>query len=166
MLYDALFATLWRIAVKHTRSPEIAEDVVHEVFLSVWIRREQLQPDIDFRTYLATAVRYRARARWAHEHVVRASEEAVTHGLVDPLGMGQGMAAPDLVLERAELQSLYRHAVGTLTDREREAALLRWEEGFTIEQIAKILGLSVAGVHGVLLRAQRKVQTAVAAYRG
>jgi len=164
-VYDALFLSLWRLAVLRTHAPDAAEDLVHEVFLAVWARRAELPLDLNIQAYFATAVRNRARAYRAHAHVERATETAVLDATLSPPGMGREATPADLALEEAELRAIYQRALATLTDREREAAVLRWESHWTIADIAAALELSVGGAHGLLARAQRKVQTALLEYR-
>jgi RNA polymerase sigma factor (sigma-70 family) len=165
VLYDTLFESLWRLALLRTQSADTAEEIVHDVFLSLWMRRETLRPDIDIRVYLAVAVRNRTRNLRAHAQVVQATEDAVSNEILTPPGMGQSFPSADSELEADEFWKAYRSVLSTLTDREREAALLRWEEGFTFEQIAEVLGLSIVGARGVVMRAQNKVQAALAEYR-
>jgi RNA polymerase sigma-70 factor (ECF subfamily) len=164
-LYEALFESLWRIAMLRTWSSELAEEIVHDVFLALWTRRTTIDVAMDIQVYLAVAVRNRTRNLRAHDQVVQATATQVTQAQADVPAMGQAPIAADSAVEVEEFWSAYRRALALLTDREREAALLRWEEGFTFEQVAQVLGLSVVGARGVILRAQRKVQAALAEYR-
>lgn len=165
VLYRTLFPSLWRLAMLRAGSTALAEEMVHDVFLALWLRREHLPMDVDIHVYLAVAVRNRARDWHAHARVVRGTEDAVTHALLDPPAINQGSAPPDVLTESHEFVAAYHRALAALSDREREAALLRWEEGLSFEQIAVVLGLSKNGVRKILLRAQARVQTDLAAYR-
>ena len=59
-------------------------------------------------------------------------------------------------LERAEERALARRAIDTLTERDREALLMR-EEGLDYNEIAEALELSVASVGTTLSRARRRL---------
>jgi RNA polymerase sigma-70 factor (ECF subfamily) len=59
-------------------------------------------------------------------------------------------------LERAEERALARKAIDTLTERDREALLMR-EEGLDYNEIAEALELSVASVGTTLSRARRRL---------
>lgn len=67
-------------------------------------------------------------------------------------------AAPpaDAAHERAEARALARHALEVLSERDREALLLR-EEGLDYPEIAEALGLSVGSVGTTLARARRRL---------
>jgi len=164
-LYDLLFPSLWRLARLRTHAADIAEELVHDVFLSLWVRRAALPRDLDLRVYLAAAVRNRARDLTAHDRVVHALENAVSRVQLDPPAIGTTPSESDATVETAEFYAAYRRALTVLSEREREAVLLRWEEGFTLEQVAGVLGMSVMGARAAILRAQRKVQDGLADYR-
>jgi RNA polymerase sigma-70 factor (ECF subfamily) len=62
-------------------------------------------------------------------------------------------------VERAEEQALARQAIEMLTEKDRDALLMR-EEGLGYEEIAEALGLSVASVGTTLSRARRRLMEA------
>ena len=59
-------------------------------------------------------------------------------------------------LERGEDRALARRAIETLTERDREALLMK-EEGLNYNEIAEALGLSLASVGTTLSRARRRL---------
>jgi len=70
-------------------------------------------------------------------------------------------SGPDVELERNEQAAAVRAALATLSDRDREALLLK-AEGFNYEEIASTLGLSKGAIGTTLARARRRL---VEAYR-
>lgn len=165
-LYTELFDTLARLAVLRTRSADTAKEIVHDIFLAFWARRDTLPLDMDVRVYLATAVRNRTRNLWDHDAVVASVEQAIHGETLDLPAIGQPAVSPDVAAEADDFHAAYREALCVLTERERAAALLRWEEGLTFEQIGRVLGVSSVGARAIILRAQRKVQAGLAKYRG
>lgn len=73
----------------------------------------------------------------------------------------QAAESPDEVMDRGERVARVRLALGTLTERDREALLLK-AEGFNYEDIAATLGLAPGAVGTTLSRARRRL---VLAYR-
>ncbi|HEX5386505.1 MAG TPA: sigma-70 family RNA polymerase sigma factor [Gemmatimonadales bacterium] len=63
---------------------------------------------------------------------------------------------PDVELERRETAARVRTALGRLTERDREALLLR-AEGFGYDEIAETLGLARGAVGTTLARARRRL---------
>ena len=165
VLYTELFDTLTRLAVVRARSLAVAQEAVHDVFLALWLRRETLDPNTDLRVYLAASIRNRTRNLRDHDAIVMSTESAVRHDAVPP-AMARPGALPDAAAEAGEFHAAYRAALTLLSERERAAALLRWESGFTFEQIGQVLGISTVGARAVILRAQLKVRAGLDKYRG
>jgi RNA polymerase sigma-70 factor (ECF subfamily) len=165
LVYRSLFEGLWRYAVLHTRTPSVAMDVVQDVFLSLWLKRDTLHPDTDLGVFLAVAVRHNAINRSKRGRVGDRMAAAVAAEYVEMPGRSQEALAADARVEVDEFMAAYHRAVGTLTEREQAAAFLRWEEGWTFERIGEALGMSNVGARKLLLRAQTKVQALLAPFR-
>jgi len=169
IIYTALFDQLWRIALLQTRSSDTASEIVHDVFLWLWAHRETVATDIDIRVYLATAVRNRARTLARHAKVVDAVVTQVDGNSNDMASqspaMGQPMPPSDVLAEEHDFRAAYQRAITILTEQERLAIYLRWEEEWAFEQIGQTMSLSKVGARKVVLRAQRKIQELLAQYR-
>jgi len=155
--YEVLFPILWRIAVTRTRDADVAKDVVQDVFVALWHRRESLVPSLDLRTYLATAVINRVRNLGRHDRVVRELESSIKSQTAEVQLTGAPAPIPDLAVEQDELRSAYREVLDTLSERERIALLLRYEDDCTFEQIAQVLGSTKMGARHIVQRAQQKI---------
>src|SRR5699024_8250266 len=59
-MYRYYFPKLSQFVFRYTHSEEIAQDVVQNVFSSVWQNRENLLPQGKLRSYLYTAARNKA----------------------------------------------------------------------------------------------------------
>jgi RNA polymerase sigma-70 factor (ECF subfamily) len=163
-LYLALYKILWSIALLQTRSAETAEEIVHDVFSRLWVNRATLRIDGDIKVYLSAAVRNAARNVRKHVRVVDAMERAVSGAVLTLPASGQPLEATDVVVEHDEFLRAYREALTTLTEHERTAAYLRWEEGWSLEQVGDVLGMSKMGAHKVMARVQRKLQLLLSGY--
>ena len=78
-----------------------------------------------------------------------------------PVAPPQSSPAPDADYERTERQEAVRNALAQLSDRDREALLLK-AEGFSYDEIAATLGLARGAIGTTLSRARRRL---VEAYR-
>ncbi len=56
-IYNRYWKLLYAIAYKHAKNTASAEDIVHEVFASLWKNRQHIQV-ISLENYLAAAVKY------------------------------------------------------------------------------------------------------------
>lgn len=68
----------------------------------------------------------------------------------------QSSPPPDVDFERRERQEAVREALAQLTDRDREALLLK-AEGFSYDEIAATLGLARGAIGTTLSRARRRL---------
>ena len=69
---------------------------------------------------------------------------------------GSAAPPPDAELEREEKAAAVRSALGRLTEKDREALLLK-AEGFSYAEIAAALGLAPGAVGTTLARARRRL---------
>jgi RNA polymerase sigma-70 factor (ECF subfamily) len=125
-----------------------AEEVAQETFVRA-LRQETLQNERAWLFAVATnLVRDEARkdAR-RRRHLELLTEEAKTNAFVEQ---------PITDLERAQERAMARKAIDMLTERDREALLMR-EEGLDYTEIAEALGLSVGSIGTTLARARRRL---------
>ena len=156
---EALFRTyhteLCAFARRYVRCPDVAEELVSDVFVRVWELRETW-PAVcaSQKRYLYTAVRNGALKHLAHERVVQRSR-AMTQEPGPVPGMSQAPAAPDDELQAMELALAFENAIDRLPRRCRQAYALHREHGMSYAQIASVMGISVRTVETQLARANR-----------
>jgi RNA polymerase sigma-70 factor (ECF subfamily) len=149
---DFLFRTynqpLVRYLTRRLGDRDWAEEVAQETFLRA-ARQETIVSERAWLFAVATnLVRDEARkevTRRKHLELLRAEAQAAE--IVEP---------PALSAERAEEVALARKAREMLTERDREALLMR-EEGLDYTEIAAALELSAASVGTTLSRARRRL---------
>src|SRR3954453_14181622 len=149
---DRLFHTyhepLVRYLVRRLGDRDWAEEIAHETFVRA-LRQEQIVSERAWLFAVATnLVRDEARKdarRRRHLELLR--EQAKADEIVEP---------EPTSLERAQEAAMARRALETLTERDREALLMR-EEGLDYHEIASALELSVGSVGTTLARARRRL---------
>jgi RNA polymerase sigma-70 factor (ECF subfamily) len=162
--FDALYlryrAKLWAFAWHTVRASDVAEDVVQDVFVSLWERIRDVRMHHGVKVWLYGAIRNRAidvlRRQNRAKHRLSAASEV--------LGMAAPIESPSAQLERAELARAIDVAVDALPERRRLMAVLRWREEMTLAEIAVIVGISVAGVHKGLAEVERALHPLIDAY--
>jgi RNA polymerase sigma-70 factor (family 1) len=143
-LFVTYFSPLRRYVYRYLRAWEEAEDVVHDIFVQLWARRESIEAIEDVDAYLYTAARNRALSRLerhAREEAWRVSEAAYASSSDPPI-------SPERDLRRAEIRAALQRALDALSPRQREVLLLHWR-GETYDAIGAALGISpkTASVH-------------------
>jgi RNA polymerase sigma factor, sigma-70 family/RNA polymerase sigma-70 factor, Bacteroides expansion family 1 len=153
-VFRAYAAPLCDFALHFTRSRDIATEVVHDVFLLVWERRERLDVRTNLRAYLYRATRNRALEvnrrdtffrRWADR---TAHEQAYDDS-------ARLAPTPHEQLECDERVAALQQAIDALPERRRMVLLLRWRDGLHNDEVAELMGISVKTVENQITQALR-----------
>ena len=144
--------SLYRTALRLTRVPADAEDLVQETYLKAFRAADRFEPGTNLRAWLFTIlhntarnrVRDRARDNVAidSEAVERAAEAAAFRGATS----SAGPETPESLLLRDTLAPELQAAINALPDALREAVWLRDVEEFSYAEIARMLDIPVGTV--------------------
>ncbi len=151
---DKVFAFSYTL----TKSRDVAEEVVQEVFTRLWEKREQIKPDHSFAAYL--------RKITYHEVLAFFRKVQRNHALKERLYANmQALAhtSPDELIGK-ELSRLYREAVEQLPAQKKQVYLLSRDEGMSYDEIAGKMGLSKNTVRNHMTGAIRQVRHYVATH--
>ncbi len=152
-LFHEHYAALCRFADRYLHDRAAAEDLVQDVFTSIWTGRLRLDVRGSLRSYLFAAVRNRALNLRKHQLVERDWEQ--DEAIPDVRALHRAPARPDDLLDDAERRKRLRATLESLPERCRLVMQLRWEEQFSHAEIAEALGISVKGVERQLARGLR-----------
>ena len=151
-LFHTYHEPLVRYLVRRLGDRDWAEEIAQETFVRA-LRQEQIVSERAWLFAVATnLVRDEARKdarRRRHLELLR--EQAKAEEAVEP---------EPTTLERAQEAAMARRALECLSERDREALLMR-EEGLDYQEIAAALELSVGSVGTTLARARRRLVEAM-----
>jgi len=153
-IFREYYALLCGIAVQYVHSRDDAQDLVQQLFLSIWHNRSTFSVDGALGDYLCAAIRNRARNVIAHARVVRLHRDDVAR---DP----SAELAPDDAharLEADERHAAVVQALAALPARRRAVCLLRWIDGLSYAEIAHRLGISEKTVANQLTQALASIR--------
>jgi RNA polymerase sigma-70 factor, ECF subfamily len=156
-IFRTWYAPLVRIATYLLHDGRIAEEVVQDVLLEVWRRRETLAFEQEPRRYLMRATRNRALNHVRHEAV--AARAAVR----DVSEEAHAATAPAMV-DAKELEVAIAQAVATLPDRCRAVFELSRRNNMSYAQIAEALDIAPKTVENQMGKALRMLRVALAAW--
>jgi len=154
-IFRARYATLVGVAERMLRDRAVAEELVQEVLLNLWRRREALAPDEALGPYLVRATRNRALNHLRHLHVER-------RDAVHAAGPTEAPAAGAAHVVAAELARAVGAAVAELPPRCREVFTLSRGRGLSYAEIAAALDISVKTVEAQMGRALRTLRERLA----
>ncbi len=118
--------------------PEEAADVLHTAYLKILEGKACYDGKASFKTWLFAVIRNTA----ADAHRRRGARRL---RLVRPEASSQAMAPhepPGETMDRARLQTLFRQALAELSDRQREVLYLVMYHDLTLEEAARVMGVS------------------------
>ena len=146
---DSLYGTALRL----TRRPADAEDLVQDTYLKAFRARAQFQRGTNLKAWLFTILHNTFRNMRRHDvrSPVDVDSEAVERA-VDVMGEGQ---SPEQLLTRATLDANLQAALDALPDAFRQTVWLRDVEEFSYAEIARILGVPMGTVMSRISRGRR-----------
>lgn len=148
-LVTQYFDGLVRFAYCFVKDSNVAEDVVSDAFAVLIVKRKRFFARASFKTYLYKIVRNKC-VDYLRFHRRFTPLEDIENTLCS--GDVEGSVERD---ERAEL--LYKCMQG-LPAQYKNALMLTYVEGFTIEQTAKITNRSVKQTYNLLARAKQSLK--------
>ncbi len=148
-VYARYWQPLYRVAYNRVRSAPVAEELVQDVFVSLWEKRKTLQVHTSLPAYLFTALRYSVldyirssavRERYVEEILSQATQ-------ADP--------AADAILGLQDLEEAYTKALESLPEKCRQVFALSRQKNFSVSEIARQLAISPKTAENQITKALR-----------
>ncbi len=158
-LYRLFFARLYNFAMQYVHKREIAEEIVNDVMVKIWNRRETISEIKNLKTYLFIAIRNQCLnhiSQFSTLHVVLEPERNTVE-VID-------YHNPERELELKEIYFQLNKGIDELPDQCRTVYKLIKEDGFKYKQVAEILNLSPRTVETQLFRAIKKLDKVMELY--
>lgn len=151
-IFNFYWDNIYSVAFILTKSENMAEDVVQEVFLKVWHNRHELATVTRFDSYLFILARNHIfsefrKLKVREEYITRLQGYFEAHSL-----------SPEDELLRKETGALIAKAIAGLSPQQHEIYKLSREQGLTYEEIADKMGISANTVRNHMVRATRHIR--------
>ena len=141
---------MYRFALTLTKRTDEAEDIVQEVLVKLWERREELAAVKSVEAYAMSAVRNRCLdyARSPHSR---------TDEMIEAYDAAHEQT-PYNMLEQADMVAFVRRLIKKLPEQQQMIINLRDIEGYELDEIAEILEMNEGAVRTNLSRARQKIR--------
>lgn len=148
LIYNRQARDLYRYGMSLYSEPAFIKDCIHDIFLEIWNRRQQLPEVQSIKSYLLRAVRNKVN----REHRKNSFRRMVSPS--DP-DFGLTLSSETLMIrEQSEEQDRRKlqKALTALSPRQREAIFLRFYQGLSYEEIATVMAISIKGAYKLMGR--------------
>jgi len=146
-LMRAYWNTVYSLAMTYLKSPEMAEEALHDVFLKVWDKRAQLSGVEKFDAWLFIIARNHILSG-LRKKLALPRQDVLSSHLQDSLIPQEEGLRPDRLLESSQALRLIERGIALLPERRRTIFLLSRREELSYEEIAQRLQISKAAVKG------------------
>ena len=158
--YDIHSGTVHHYACYFIHSEEIREEIVSDVFLNLWLRKEKLTEIENLDAYLFIVTRNKAL-----NYIDKKAR--ITESITDlALEIQTDKTDPEEILLSKELEKLINSTIEKLSERCRIVFLMSREENLRYREIAERLAISEKTVHIHMVVALKKIHAAVKDYLG
>jgi RNA polymerase sigma-70 factor (ECF subfamily) len=154
-IYEDYYTRLCFYAGKFVHDPEQARSLVQEIFVKLWVKRENLNVTYSIKAYLFNSVRNRCIDYLRKE---KSNQEALA-------GLIQEDSVSTDHMEVAELNARINSAIQALPDKCREIFVLCRFEGLKYTEIAGRLSISVKTVEMQMGIALKKLRNSLSDYQ-
>ena len=162
--FDALYNT----AVRLTRNPSEAQDLVQETFLKAFRFYHRFEPGTNIKAWLFTIL----RNTYINVYRKAARQQQVDFDQVAPFYADTSDSDPPAWTDRATMEEMLRHvvqddvkrALESLPEEYRMVVLLADLEDFAYKEIAEIVGCPVGTVMSRLFRGRRLLRKSLAEF--
>lgn len=149
-IYQRYAQDVYRFALYLSGNQALAEDITSETFARLWASDEKMIRMLTIKSYLFAIVR----------HLYIDNRRSSSHYVaIDPDFPEPGTSPEMLAIYKSELQEVLR-LLQEIPEVDRAALLMRAQQGTSYEDIARVLGISLAAVKIKIHRARLRLAEA------
>lgn len=150
-LYDSYKEPAFRFCNSIVKDVEESKNIVQEVFIKVWDRRQGINPELNFNSYLFTIIRNRVFDYLKEVKKNEFVKERYWYNIVE-------YQNADTELKEERITNI-NEAVNELTEKRRQILQLNYEEGKSYEEIASLMNISKNTVKNQLVKTKQIIRS-------
>lgn len=152
-IYHRYKRLLYTHAYQRLRNEQEVDDIIHELFATLWLKRDHIQFNTNLAGYLYTAVRNRILDYVAHQKIESTYISSFS-GFIN-----QSENFTDFLLREKQLTALIEKEIAALPAKMREVFELSRKENLSHEEISRRLGISKKTVKSQVNNALKILRT-------
>ncbi|MFD1629910.1 RNA polymerase sigma factor [Pseudopedobacter beijingensis] len=156
ILFKKYWSFLYSVAFNVFRDKDVCEDIVQEIFLKIWEKREELEIRTSLKTYLLSSVKYEVYRQLKKEQAKSPITTEVSESLF--------AASVEKNLEHKELVHNIASAVNSLPPKCKEIYQLSRNEYLSHKEIAHKMNISTKTVENHLTKALKHLKVSIGSF--
>jgi RNA polymerase sigma-70 factor (family 1) len=153
LIYDKYWNQLFMSAFNMLQDQQVCEDVIQEIFINLWNKRQQIEIKVSLRAYLFASTRYEVYRQVRLGSVQESIFDQIHERLESPSEYGN--------IEYKELLSQINSIVDKLSTKCKVVYKMSREEQLSHKEIANQLDISTKTVENHLNKALRQLRTSL-----
>ncbi len=157
-IYNEFWPRLYGYVYNRLKNKEVAEEIIQEVFFSLWMKRATLELTHSLSAYLHTAVKYQLFNYLKADHVRRNYvSQVVDKGALTDNSNEENIAASDL-------KNTMEKEISRLPEKCQQVFRMSRQEHLSVQDIATSLNISHKTVENHLTKALRQLRMVLGHY--
>ena len=152
-IFDALFSNLTKFSFSFVHSKEAATEIVDELFVQLWVKRDDIMKINDLRVYLYTATK-NASLNYISMKAKQIEVEPYENLIVQMTDV----VSPEQIMITKEMLQKIKEAVDSLPPRCKLIFKFVREDGLSYSEVAEILGLSIKTIDAQMVIAVSRIR--------
>lgn len=152
-IYNTHQKELTQLALSYTKDLELSKDIVQEVFLDYWNRREEIEINYSIKFFLRKAI--------VNQCLMEIKKRKKLFNTADFEGLVNPEPTPISKMELNELKNLLLQIIDSMPKRRREVFMLSRISLLTHEEISMRLGISKKTIEHHITEALKTIRKAL-----
>ncbi|SOE21026.1 Sigma-70 region 2 [Spirosomataceae bacterium TFI 002] len=148
-IYNQYFTALINYGFKISKSENLTEDAIQEVFINIWNKRSTLPEVKEVKFYLFRSLKNRL-IRSLENDIIQKSEDIDTY-LDFLISVSEEEKKIDSENSERSIETLQK-AISYLPIRQQEVINLKYNHDFTLDEIARLMDVNKQSVSNLLFR--------------
>ncbi len=155
-IFISFYKPLQQFAFSFVKSRELAEEIVSDVFLKIWLNRSELNQVENLKVYLYVSIKNTSLKYLLKQH----RQVAIS---IDELEveLESFSRTPEEIMLTAEMLNKIKESVNSLPPRCKIIFKLIKEDGLKYKEVAEILNISIKTIDNQLAIALKKISKAL-----
>lgn len=149
-IYHRYWKNVYKIAFKYTKSNELAEDIVQDIFLKVWNNRNHFIHVKEFKYYLFVMAR--------NQVITTLRNNIFNIDIEIKQDIKEETLVPEQQLSFKEAMGIFKRAIESLPPQQKLAYQLSRDSGLKYEEIARRMGISISTVRIHISKAVQSIR--------